>query len=320
MGKILIVSTTYIATGGTELLQQLCYKLNKIGKKAYMLYTQPYEGSNAQNRFGDTYGNPFTYELEDSEANIVIVPESIVDYMYRVHNAKIYLWWLSVDNYYGAFTKKENEIKYVYHRLKHARNEIKFKQIEHLVQSEYARLYLINKVNVDERRINYLSDYLNSSYLRKAVSSLQGERKNRILYNPRKGVEFTQKIKEALPEYEWIALQGFTPDEMVAIMNESKVYIDFGNHPGKDRIPREAAICGCCVNTGKRGAANNEKDIPIECEFKFEDKETNLNLIKTCIKNCMENFDEETIKFQNYRNWILSEEEIFVSDIKKIFC
>lgn len=53
----------------------------------------------------------------------------------------------------------------------------------------------------------------------------------------------------------WVPLIGMTTEEMRSCMSKSKVYIDFGNHPGKDRIPREAAISGCIVITGKRGAA-----------------------------------------------------------------
>ena len=33
-------------------------------------------------------------------------------------------------------------------------------------------------------------------------------------------------------------LIGMTTEEMRSCMSKSKVYIDFGNHPGKDRIPR----------------------------------------------------------------------------------
>ena len=40
----------------------------------------------------------------------------------------------------------------------------------------------------------------------------------------------------------WVPLIGMTTEEMRSCMSKSKVYIDFGNHPGKDRIPREAAI------------------------------------------------------------------------------
>ena len=35
-----------------------------------------------------------------------------------------------------------------------------------------------------------------------------------------------------------------------------QVYIDFGHHPGQDRLPREAVQCGCVVITGTRGSGN----------------------------------------------------------------
>lgn len=45
---------------------------------------------------------------------------------------------------------------------------------------------------------------------------------------------------------------NMTRDEVIRELQRAKVYIDFGNHPGKDRIPREAAILGCCAIVGKR--------------------------------------------------------------------
>ena len=43
--KIYVFSPTIQATGGTELLQQLVYKLRLKGQDAYMVYTTPYQGS-----------------------------------------------------------------------------------------------------------------------------------------------------------------------------------------------------------------------------------------------------------------------------------
>ena len=53
-------------------------------------------------------------------------------------------------------------------------------------------------------------------------------------------------------------------------MMESKVYIDFGNHLGKDRIPREVAS-GCCIITGKTGADKYKEDVYIGEKFKFDE-------------------------------------------------
>jgi len=62
-------------------------------------------------------------------------------------------------------------------------------------------------------------------------------------------------------------------EEVIKLLQKAKVYIDFDYHPRKDRLPREAAILGCCVITRKRGSAKFFEDVPIPDEYKFEDKE-----------------------------------------------
>lgn len=65
-----------------------------------------------------------------------------------------------------------------------------------------------------------------------------------------------------------------TTQQIIKILDESMVYIDFGNHPGKDRIPREAALRNCIVMTNKSGSAANDIDIPIPAEYKFSEFNT----------------------------------------------
>ena len=82
---------------------------------------------------------------------------------------------------------------------------------------------------------------------------LQNKRNN-ILYNPAKGLSdlmlFKQKLQQITTDYTFIPIQNMSHTQIRNIMLQSKIYIDFGNHPGKDRIPREAAMCGCCIITG----------------------------------------------------------------------
>ncbi|MGC8677909.1 MAG: hypothetical protein ACP5UF_06830 [Hydrogenobaculum sp.] len=76
-----------------------------------------------------------------------------------------------------------------------------------------------------------------------------------------------------------------TRDQVIETLQKAKVYIDFGNHPGKDRIPREAAILGCCVITGKRGSATFFEDVPIPEEYKFEERYQDFNYYRQVIRN-----------------------------------
>ena len=52
-------------------------------------------------------------------------------------------------------------------------------------------------------------------------------------------------------------------------LNQSKFFIDFGHHPGRDRIPREAVSQGSKVLIMKEGAAKNKLDVNINNDYKF---------------------------------------------------
>ncbi|PRR81497.1 hypothetical protein CLLU_31270 [Clostridium luticellarii] len=108
-------------------------------------------------------------------------------------------------------------------------------------------------------------------------------------------------------------------NEIKQLLRKGKVYIDFGNHPGKDRFPREAAISGCCIITGKRGAAKFYEDIPISSKYKFNDNIANIDKIINSIKLCLNNYDNEIKNFQEYRNIIINEKEKFEKDLLNIF-
>jgi len=135
------------------------------------------------------------------------------------------------------------------------------------------------------------------------------------VYNPKKGYKFTSKLikKARKHNLNFKPIENMTRKEVIKTLEKAKVYIDFGNHPGKDRLPREAAIMGCCIIVGTKGSANH--DIPIPPEFKLTDIPTIIKKIKSCLKN----FKQNHAKFQNYRNLIKKEPQKFQKDLKKIF-
>lgn len=119
----------------------------------------------------------------------------------------------------------------------------------------------------------------------------------------------------AAPDIKWIPIQKMQPKEIAALMSVSKVYIDFGNHSGKDRLPREAAVNGCCIITGKKGAAKNAVDIPILFHYKFADDKQNIPAILNKIRFCLEHNGVASQDFISYKNVILNEEKKFEQDL-----
>lgn len=322
--KIYVVCPAYNKTGGTELAHQLVYMIKKMGLNADIAYYNYGDNPMKINPAFKIYTNTFVEikDIVDSNQNIVILPEICMQYGKSLNNIQKCIWWMSVDNYtklhcinvayqhWGIWRTIKGILK---GRLKMSPYSHFDENINHLYQSEYAHDYLEKSGIKKSRR---LSDYLNEEYFNVDINT---ERNNAVLYNPKKGFKFTQKLIKAAPDINWVPLQNMTTDQVKETLLHSKVYIDFGNHPGKDRFPREAAACGCCVITGKRGSANFFEDVPIEDEFKFDEKRASLNDIVAQVKRCLTEYEKQSKKFEKYREFIKSEYNTFVNDVKNIF-
>lgn len=324
MNKIYVSCNGYSATGGTELLHQLVYKLNKIKENSAVIFYDSFsdeKGNPTPDTFLKYTNGEYVTEINDDKNSILILPEVFSRNIIKYKNVKIVIWWLSVDNYlsrYGNLAEKkaynilDNFLGYIKgnHKLF---NESKFHSnnvIIHLYQSEYARLFLESKFFKPNLP---LSDFLNSVFFQNNLKI--EDRDNVILYNPQKGYEVTKELIGVLPDYKWIPLEKMTPLEMRNLMQKSKIYIDFGNHPGKDRIPREAVINGCVVITNRKGSANNNLDIPIDNGYKFENPLEQKEKFVELIDSVFIDFEKHFLNFERYRFKIKSEEEMFENEL-----
>lgn len=326
---IYVLCPSYNKTGGTELAHQLVYAINQNHIDAKIAYYENYaNGGGGLNpmKINDAflgYVDSFVTldKIVDSPDNILIAPEVCTEYLKSYKAIQKCIWWMSVDNYLKWHNVK---VTYQYNGLWTVikgiiKRKVRFglpsfdPNITHFYQSEYAKKFLEKCGAAKSYR---LSDYLNKEYLDVNPGL---ERKDVVLYNPRKGYAFTKKLIDSAPEIMWRPLQNMTTEQVKDTLLCSKVYIDFGNHPGKDRFPREAAMCGCCVITGKRGSAKFFEDVPIADEFKFEENNESLERIIGKIKNCLADYSNQSKKFDGYREFIKGEYDIFQEDVKKIF-
>lgn len=342
--KIYVVAPANIASGGPELLHQLVFCLRKyLNIDAYMHYI-PNDCYSPVHFAYQQYKNQFVRNIEDKKENILIVPEIKIgiDELKNYKNIKKGVWWLSVDNFYLSMILS-NKKNYFFSRLinkawkiflkdqpidienkiwkKISTNNINLpsnlKKINfHLVQSYYARDYLL-KQKIGEDNIFYVSDYLNEDFLN--IQTDLSKKQNIVVYNPKKGYSFTKKIIKKAKDIKFIPIINMNRQQVIETFQKAKVYIDFGNHPGKDRMPREAAILGCCVITGKRGSAAFYEDVSIPDDYKFDDKNENISNIIDKIKDCFNNFEESYKDFEYYREVIKKEPQKFIDDLNKIF-
>lgn len=317
-------------TGGTELLHQLVYQLNKYNYNANIVYVSnnKIETNDVTPGFENYISKSLKInEIVDNKNNILVIPEVLIFNMRKsFKNIKKVIWWLSVDNFnknngFINHLKFWGGLKTISHTIKRLYKIIPIKNISdlgdlHLYQSYYAKNFLI-KSGVKEKKMEYLSDYINDIYFER--NNLKKIREDLVLYNPKKGYSFTKKLIDAAPEINWIPLINLTTNEVQELLARGKVYVDFGNHPGKDRFPREAAISGCCVITNKKGSASYYEDVMIKEKFKFEDSDTNIQLIINQIRSCLLNYEKCIEDYKEYNDFIKNEKSKFKEDLIRVF-
>jgi hypothetical protein len=339
MAKFYIISPANFETGGVELLHQLVYKLNKIKDNCAVIYYYNYDFSKLKHPTPDAYlkytEGDFVTKIIDNEHHLLIIPEIYTNYIANYKNIKIVVWWLSVDNFYSSIESINKGKKYSYKEYGKGKKFILFKWLNylnikpsypydpfinnvlfnkrlllHAYQSEYARNFLVEK---KLKPILALSDFLNSNFFHSQITKV--DRSDVILYNPKKGFEIIEHLMAFMPKYKWIALENLTTIEMKKLIGKSKIYVDFGNHPGKDRIPREAAINGCVVITNRKGSANNSIDLSINDEYKFEDPIKEKKAFKNMVDDIYLDFEKHFHQFDSYRSKINNEENIFEKEL-----
>ena len=303
-------------TGGPELLHQLASLLIQYGIDAYMFYTS----QTAENPVDDAYLKyyvPYVLEVEDKPHNVLILYEMIGERYFEYKNVQKVFWWLSVDGYIKSTANAVADI--LSKPLEKSMPKCFYFQpeetsTEHWVQSEYARQFVMLN-GIHEKNIYVVEDYLNQAFISQASNIDLSNKENVVAFNPSKGFHITRQLIEMAPDLKWCPIQGMTAEQVQFVLSKVKVYIDFGSHPGKDRIPREAAISGCVVITGKRGSAGNDIDINIPNEFKFGETSEDMSKVIDKIRDIFQNFEESHNKQKNYRERILNDKSRFETEV-----
>ncbi len=345
--KVYIFAPAKIFTGGPELLHQLAYTITKKYKIDVKMVYLPITDTNPIHNNFEKYKIKFSNYIEDEKKNILIIPEhyQFLSYSLKFKKIRKILWWLSLDNYFGYKFRYEfsktirsiikipyNLIK-IFNKLINYRfgiftyqdflklfyknfNLCNFKELSqidyHFSQSSYAQNYL-KKYFKD---IKILSDFQRPEILNNYKKKLK-KKKNLICYSNKSNL-FIKQIKKHT-NYKMIELAGFSNSQLINIFKKTKVYLDFGYHPGKDRMPREAVLFNNCVITNIKGSAKNNIDIPINRKYKFKESIVNLKNINLRISKIFKNYKTEIKNFKKYQNIVLKEKKKFYGDLDKIF-
>lgn len=141
-----------------------------------------------------------------------------------------------------------------------------------------------------------------------------------VAYNPAKGQELTDQIRTLSdPSLEWLAVEGLSREGVGAMLDRATVYLETGHQPGRDRMPREAALHGCVVLMLRRGAGRNREDCPLADEYKIEPGPMAAKQFTTALGEVLADVAFHRRRQQAYVDMALSDRATFDRAVEGVF-
>lgn len=308
-----ILSPRKTETGGPEALHQLCAALVDQGHDAAMHYVPDRPDNVCPPKYLH-YGAPVSRDLPDRPEVVVVIPEVMTDLVWRFHHARPVIWWLSVDFYLARPTKWTKRAKRWLRERLPSRRPYEFQphpRLRHANHGEYTRRYLAEHGVLDPLP---LTEYIAPALTVPEADIPDGPRRNVCLYNPRKGLAFTEKLIAACAGsgIEFLPLIGYSEPDLRRLYGECKLYMDFGGHPGRERMPREAAASGCVIVTGRRGSAGNELDMPLPPFYKIDESQPGAEVtLRDTLMAVTADYDHHRRAQTDYRAWVRGQRDTF---------
>ncbi|WP_164478015.1 hypothetical protein [Nocardioides pantholopis] len=272
--------------------------------------------------------------VPDDPSSVIVVPEAYVPLARQFKQATPVIWWLSIDKSTTEMfrmAKRRGELWNILFwreylgrarrgigQLNTIENRRTLRRAIHIAQSHYAWAYLYVARNISA---SIVSDY---TYTAQGPGSEVGEGRSpgapyRVAYNPMKGGQYIPAIRSLLPEVEWLPLTGMRADQVANALASCHVYLDLGFHPGKDRIPREAALAGCAVVTRRIGAAAFHDDMPLPWSAKVGVGGVDSAEVARVVRATLSDLQQANKAQRPYVDWILGEEARFLDEVQRVF-
>ena len=315
----------FVRSGGAEVLNQLAADMKRLGGEAYLwnwYQETPYEQQ-------DYYKNLYNVnciansDIEDSVDTIILVPEIVLEYRENIINlknrftkAQFIFWWLSTSFLYSYSDVKTSK-RLQFQLLK----SLKSRSLN-LCESEVAFRDCLYYGH--ENRVLFQHGVNPAFY----NLPKQCEKENVVFYNAYKSgtKDYVEEVlKPLLPDVEFINVQFEGKDkfkgkeEMCALFDKTKVYVDFCGFEGRELMPREACVRDCILILGSEGNAGTFDDYPIPDWYKVNVFEEDPKVICDKIKISLDEYDSRVEDMAFFKNKCLYEPMKWEWELHNIF-
>jgi len=296
--------------------------------------------------------------VEDSSSNYIIIPESVPYLLNRFHKIQKIIYFLSVDNYIKNVYPLDHILKIIpsfslfmlrYYskdiinlnilkrfNLNTYYNEFLAKRVKNIIynekitmpdnvllylaQSRYAAEFL-KQHKIEQDNILLIHEPLEDEFIKRSKEINLNDKKNAIAWNPRKSYPIVSKLLKRIKEkYKVYELENVGKQKIIELLSQTKIYIDIGIHPGRDRPPREAVALWNIPLVNNHGGLFYDEDFPISSKLKLNcyDNCNNISIDELYERtiDLINNYDFLIKEINQIRQYIMAEPDIFRKDIE----
>jgi hypothetical protein len=322
--RIVILVPYGVRTGGPECCFQLSDALIRLGyraetwlitrgeeqvlRKAGLLPEHSaYDFAKGSGRLNpiDEYAQyrfrPFSGTLSEVPA-LLVLPEIYAWAVPLFRNTRTMLWWLSADNAFSA--------------LGHMNiNHLRLPGTIHAAHSVYAR----NVVASLGMNANMLSDY---TVVPELPLDPVGRRPMKLCLNAGGKVIFNlgaicARLIEALPELEIVPITNLPRTDVYRHFSTSRLFVDLGSFPGKDRMVREALVLGANVVVAAAGAGRNSEDYVFPDAYRWD--MVDIEKLVALVVDMLTDPENHQGEFATAREIVRNEKAAFDAEVETTF-
>ena len=121
------------------------------------------------------------------------------------------------------------------------------------------------------------------------------------------------------PGQQYFKIGGMTPAQVLQGFRRSYVYVDFGSASGRDRVPREAALQGCCVFLHAEGANALHADHAIPPYYRFTSRDVATGVLQEKILAVQADPKGHYVSQYDYHRQIIHEPVVFEEQVRRLF-
>jgi len=352
---VYLVAPAGVYTGGPTALFQLCNALRRYGVNAIIAFYGKVEGDLLHPNYRK-YGCPWVTinDIKDEKQNAIVTPETAIQQITPFMKVKKIIYWLAVDNYVLSSYKRSklNYISYLVKRYtldpyilycfltrkmafyRHSYNAVYVKSLIdrkivsipnvdlHLAQSRYVNEFL-RSMGVCHENIIMIHEPIEEEFLTNAMKVKDYEKVNAIAWNSRKAYPAAFKLVNALRKrgFTVFELANVGKEHMLKLLSRTKIFLDIGIHPGRDRPLREAVALDNIAVVNNHGGYYYFDDCMVPDEFKWDcqfDCKIDYRKCVEKIEYYLENFEYYIKKFYHFKQYILQEPYIFLNDVRHL--